>query len=562
MSKNIKAVEIFSVGVWNGVKITMQHLDAMVTAFKDVGFMPPLKIGHTEKQTILQRDGLPAAGWVEKLYRVGEKLIADFKDIPDSVATWIKEGKYRQISPEVFSNYTIEGKTYLRVLKAVALLGADNPATLNLKPIDPATLYTTNNEGCEIFYIDNYSEWGPVYIQELPNESFAFIALYGKDNNEMRLFPHHDKNGKVNWKQLQNCITELPICNFTLVDEYKREIAEHLQKHFKEIYAEQYSFLNNDSKDKDYNWFETFAVEGVQFVIGRLKGKVTTEVQTVIFDKNNWTTTSAKAWLQKHNMHFGKVDITENSLRYRQKNPEDFEPGSFRTISVGQRDSDNSKTDVKNNSDANSRNTQNKGINNMPEDKKNDKNTDSQNTDSNDQATEFSTEIASIKTDMEKIKAENKAKDEKIKAMELENAQFSINANNKDVGNFISGLIKDGKLYPKDQSKAFTLLSTLANKLPNTLKFTVDKKEVEMSPLDIAKELFTSAQSVIELDETGKKVNKDDTTDKSLEERVDEKVKKYMTDNKMKANEYGEAQLQVFSDDLDLKKEYEASFLK
>ncbi len=77
---------------------------------------------------------------------------------------------------------------------------------------------------------------------------------------------------------------------------------------------------------------------GIRFVVGRPKGKTTTEVQTVIFSKQFWNAGSARRWLRENGMRAdGKLDVTENSLRFRQKPPGRFQPGSFRTISPGRR---------------------------------------------------------------------------------------------------------------------------------------------------------------------------------------------------------------------------------
>lgn len=77
---------------------------------------------------------------------------------------------------------------------------------------------------------------------------------------------------------------------------------------------------------------------GIRFVVGRLKGQSTTTVQTVIFDSEQWSAADARAWLSEHDMKSGKLDETENSLRFRQREPGEFEEGSFRTISPGSRD--------------------------------------------------------------------------------------------------------------------------------------------------------------------------------------------------------------------------------
>lgn len=78
--------------------------------------------------------------------------------------------------------------------------------------------------------------------------------------------------------------------------------------------------------------------EGIKFVIGRLKGEKNTTVQTVIFSKDEgWTEEKAKVWLKNNDMYSGKVDETDNYFRYRQKNPDDFEENSFRTIIPGKK---------------------------------------------------------------------------------------------------------------------------------------------------------------------------------------------------------------------------------
>lgn len=77
--------------------------------------------------------------------------------------------------------------------------------------------------------------------------------------------------------------------------------------------------------------------EGIQFVIGRLKGETTTTVQSVLFDKEQWDAGRAVTWLKDHNFKSGNLDETEDKLRYRQRDPGDFQEGRFRTITPGAR---------------------------------------------------------------------------------------------------------------------------------------------------------------------------------------------------------------------------------
>lgn len=59
-----------------------------------------------------------------------------------------------------------------------------------------------------------------------------------------------------------------------------------------------------------------------------------TTIQTLIFDKKKFNAAEAKAWAKEHGFKNPKVDETEDSLRLRQKDPGEFQEGSFRTIEV------------------------------------------------------------------------------------------------------------------------------------------------------------------------------------------------------------------------------------
>jgi hypothetical protein len=74
------------------------------------------------------------------------------------------------------------------------------------------------------------------------------------------------------------------------------------------------------------------APEGIQFVIG-FKEEGGSEVQSIIFDSDKWSKKKAQLWLESHDFDFDKVDETENTLRFRQEDPEDFI--RFRTIKPG-----------------------------------------------------------------------------------------------------------------------------------------------------------------------------------------------------------------------------------
>jgi len=145
---NLEGIEIFSEGTWNGDEYTAKDLDEMVSSFQAVDFEPPIKLGHNETQGEYV-DGQPALGYIDKIYKEGNKLLANFKELPKKVYEAIKRGNYKRVSSEIYWNYEKDGKVFDRVLKAVALLGAEIPAVTNLEAI--TGLYSKNNAELKIY---------------------------------------------------------------------------------------------------------------------------------------------------------------------------------------------------------------------------------------------------------------------------------------------------------------------------------------------------------------------------------------------------------------------------
>jgi hypothetical protein len=140
--KSIKGAHIFSVGTWNRSTFTEADLDAIVSAFNELmqTGRVPLKFGHNDDQPLT--DGQPALGWVERVWRDGSKLFADFAEMPTVVYNAIKSKLYRFVSIELLKNAERDGKKYPYVLDAVALLGADPPAVTNLDELNALATMT------------------------------------------------------------------------------------------------------------------------------------------------------------------------------------------------------------------------------------------------------------------------------------------------------------------------------------------------------------------------------------------------------------------------------------
>jgi hypothetical protein len=58
------------------------------------------------------------------------------------------------------------------------------------------------------------------------------------------------------------------------------------------------------------------------------------KIQSILFDKEKWSVTAARHWLQTHSKAAPKADTTENYHRFRQSPPFNFTKGSLRTITL------------------------------------------------------------------------------------------------------------------------------------------------------------------------------------------------------------------------------------
>lgn len=121
-------VEVFAAGVWQGDVYTIADLDDMVRNFADLypTIEPPVKIGHDEDQEF---SGVPAVGWVVRLWREGPKLFADLEQVFPEIADLIEAGAYKKVSAEIYpKNEPPEGvQAQGYIFKAVAFLGGELP---------------------------------------------------------------------------------------------------------------------------------------------------------------------------------------------------------------------------------------------------------------------------------------------------------------------------------------------------------------------------------------------------------------------------------------------------
>lgn len=132
---SLKGVEVFATGLHNPkgggtFKATSDYLDRMAKA-NTLEYlnrqMPAVTIGHDERLG----DSEPRVGRVARIFRRGNKVIADFADLTKNTYEAMKKGLYNSVS------LTVARGANPYVLKA-ALLGAAAPAVKGLKTLQDA----------------------------------------------------------------------------------------------------------------------------------------------------------------------------------------------------------------------------------------------------------------------------------------------------------------------------------------------------------------------------------------------------------------------------------------
>jgi hypothetical protein len=121
----MKWFEIFKAGTHtdsSGVerKYTEKDLDTMVSKYNPSEHEAPLVIGHPKTND-------PAYGWVEKIKRVGDRLLALPKQVVPEFEEMVEKGMFKKISMSHYPNMT---------LRHVGFLGAVPPAIKGLKDIE------------------------------------------------------------------------------------------------------------------------------------------------------------------------------------------------------------------------------------------------------------------------------------------------------------------------------------------------------------------------------------------------------------------------------------------
>jgi hypothetical protein len=212
-------IEIFEAGTYRGKTYTDADLDTMVanfTACKDE-IKPVAVIGHDEDQELLKKSGLPSAGWMESVKKVGTKLLATFKDVPKVIADLISKGAYKRISSEIYNDYN--GKGY--ALRRVAILGGDIPEVKTLADI--AALYSDSPAGTTWVTL---SEAAPKSVEG----GAAAAPATGEENTNMNMDVQELAEKVTELTELVNKTTALHEADKARIAALEGENKKHLDK--------------------------------------------------------------------------------------------------------------------------------------------------------------------------------------------------------------------------------------------------------------------------------------------------------------------------------------------
>ena len=135
-------IQVFSTGTHAGMEWRERDLDQMVANHTKLAqfVKPPVRL---EKNVIAeQADGAPAAGWISRLRRVGNTIVADLTGVPTLLREVIRQGRYTKVEANVYPRWeettwasNIASGAQGRVLSGITLLGADVPEVRKLEDL-------------------------------------------------------------------------------------------------------------------------------------------------------------------------------------------------------------------------------------------------------------------------------------------------------------------------------------------------------------------------------------------------------------------------------------------
>lgn len=139
----------------------LQEISDAFTEAQTANHRVPAVLGHPQHDD-------PAYGWLSRVKREGGKLWGKFADVTQDLAEWVKEGKYRSISPRIYPREHPANPTPGRLnLAHIGFLGALQPAAKGMQAVEFGS-----QDGILYFEFSDFAE--------LPLHSLnvAFKAIY------------------------------------------------------------------------------------------------------------------------------------------------------------------------------------------------------------------------------------------------------------------------------------------------------------------------------------------------------------------------------------------------
>jgi uncharacterized coiled-coil protein SlyX len=175
-------IEIFKTGEHtdsqgSAGEFTAESLDGIVSLYnekvlEDSSFLAPVVKGHPATSD-------PALGWVERLARRGDFLVAKLKDVDPDFADEVERGCYRKISISLYPD---------RMLRHVGFLGGAQPAVHGLR---------TPNLGADSSYREFESPTGEIITASTDSDRPAHDSSNLLDFDSEESVPSDDSNATI-----------------------------------------------------------------------------------------------------------------------------------------------------------------------------------------------------------------------------------------------------------------------------------------------------------------------------------------------------------------------------
>lgn len=120
----MKYFEVFRAGSYPQGVFTKEQISDLAKNYDPEFCESPITLDHEQKG--------PAYGWVSGLKCENGKLKASFRDVSDELKDYVKAGKYKKVSVEIYRN--LEGKS--PYLKAITFLGASIPQVKGMEAVE------------------------------------------------------------------------------------------------------------------------------------------------------------------------------------------------------------------------------------------------------------------------------------------------------------------------------------------------------------------------------------------------------------------------------------------